>query len=60
MNTDKKSLTKTEANAITRECRIELIKNNPVTTARYFENRCRCLIAYMYNPYAGRIINSVF
>ena len=46
-------LTQEEAVNLERNERIELLKNDPVTTARYFENRVRSLIAYMFNPNGG-------
>ena len=46
-------LSKEDASKIKRSDRIELLKNDPVTTARYFENRIRNLIAYMFNPHGG-------
>ena len=42
-----------EATKLKRDDRIELLKNDPVTTARYFENRVRSLITYMFNPNGG-------
>ena len=46
-------LSKEEVSKIKRPDRIELLKNDPVTTARFFENRIRNLIAYIFNPKGG-------
>lgn len=42
-----------EAKQIDRKQRIEMIANDPVTTARYFNNRIRHTLRYMFNTDAG-------
>ena len=45
-----KSITIEKASNISREDRIELLANDPVTVARYFENRLCELLKYCYAP----------
>lgn len=52
-----KKINKEEARLMTRDKKINLLRKDPITCARYFENRMRHLINYMYNPKNGPFSN---
>lgn len=45
----KKNVTIAEVEKMSREYKIDLVSRDPVTTARYFENRIRHLLNYMFH-----------
>jgi hypothetical protein len=45
-----KTITKEEASEISRDERLELVRKDPVTVARYFENRMIALLKYLKSP----------
>jgi len=50
---EKKIITEQEAANMSKNEKIELLRRDPVTTARYFENRIRHLFNFMFNKVNG-------
>ena len=52
-NLDGRMITIEDAKLIDRESKLDLLRRDPVTTARYFENRMRHLLNYTFNKVSG-------
>jgi len=50
---EKKKITEEEAEKMDKNAKIDLLRRDPVTTARYFENRVRHLFNFMLNKVNG-------